>query len=73
VAFLLEAYARLITHFPDILQKNNGFSLLDSRCGDRRVTALWISGGKLKLDWCWAGNPHTWLDSASCEYRIGSK
>lgn len=61
----------LITHHPEILRKNNGFSLLGSRCGDRRVTALWISGGKPKLGWCWAGNPHTWLGSASCGSRIG--
>ncbi|NOU91496.1 hypothetical protein GC102_38085 [Paenibacillus sp. LMG 31460] len=60
---MLEAYASLITHFPDILQKNNGFSLLASSCGDRKVTTLWISAGKPKLGCCWAGNPHTWLGS----------
>jgi hypothetical protein len=69
--FTLEEGIALITHFPEILMKNNGFSLLGSRCGDRRVTALWISGGKPKLGWCWAGNPHTWLGSASCGYRLG--
>ncbi|MDQ0902519.1 DUF5701 family protein [Paenibacillus sp. V4I7] len=68
----LEEGIALITHFPDILQKNNGFSLLGSRCGDRRVTALWISAGKPKLGWCWAGNPHTWLGSASCGSRSGN-
>lgn len=68
----LEEGIALITHFPDILQKNNGFSLLGSRCGDRRVTALWISAGKPKLGWCWAGNPHTWLGSASCGSRLGN-
>jgi hypothetical protein len=61
----------VVTHYPDMLKKNNGFSLLGSRCGDRRVTALWISGGKPKLGWCWAGNPHTWLGSASCRSRVG--
>lgn len=61
----------LVTHYPDVLKKNNGFSLLGSRCGDRRVTALWISSGQPKLGWCWAGNPHTWLGSASCGRRIG--
>ena len=60
----------LITHHPEILKKNNGFSLLGSRCGDRRVTALWISEGKPKLGWCWAGNPHTWLGSPSCGSRV---
>jgi hypothetical protein len=63
----------LVTHFPDLIKKNNGFSLLASRCGDRRVTAIWISEGRPKLGWCWAGNPHTWLGSASCKYRLGCK
>lgn len=67
----LEEGIALVTHYPDILMKNNGFSLLGSRCGDRRVTALWISEGKPKLGWCWAGNPHTWLGSASCGERVG--
>lgn len=60
----------LVTHHPDILRKNNCFSLLGSRCGDRRVAALWISAGRPKLGWCWAGNPHTWLGSASCKRRV---
>lgn len=68
----LEEGIALVTHFPELLKKNNGFSLLGSRCGDRRVTALWISQGKPKLGWCWAGNPHTWLGSASCLERIGT-
>lgn len=67
----LEEGIAVITHNPDILMKNRGFSLLGSRCGDRRVTALWISAGKPKLGWCWAGNPHTWLGSASCSSRVG--
>jgi len=61
----------LMTHYPEILKKNNCFSMLGSRCGDRRVTAMWISYGKPRLGWCWAGNPHTWLGSASCDSRIG--
>lgn len=68
----IEEGIALITHFPEIIRKNHGFSLLGSRSGDRRVTALWISEGKPKLGWCWAGNPHTWLGSASCGYRLGS-
>ncbi len=62
----------LVTHHPEAVAKNGGFSLPGSRCGDRRVTALWISRGRPKLGWCWAGNPHTWLGSASCAGRIGS-
>jgi hypothetical protein len=56
--------------------------LLGSRCGDRRVPALWISGGSArdggtarrgaaKLGWCWAGNHHTWLGHASAAQRVG--
>ena len=55
----------LVTHFPELLGSQNCFSMLGSRCGDRRVTAMWISGGRPRLGWCWAGNPHTWLGSAS--------
>lgn len=62
----------LVTQFPETLVKNACYSLLASRCGDRRVTALWISAGKPKLGWCWAGNPHTWLGSASCGARVGA-
>ena len=61
----------LVTQFPEAVAKNGGFSLPGSRRGDRRVTALWISDGRPKLGWCWAGNPHTWLGSASCAQRIG--
>lgn len=59
----------LITHYPELLVKNKCFSLAGSRCGDRRVPALWISQGAPKLGWCWAGNPHTWLGTASCAGR----
>lgn len=61
----------LITHYPEVLKAKNCFSILGSRCGDRRVTAMWISGGGPRLGWCWAGNPHTWLGSASCGSRLG--
>ncbi|MBI3968380.1 MAG: hypothetical protein HY329_22315 [Chloroflexi bacterium] len=60
----------LVTHFPEAVRKSHGFSLLGSRCGDRRVTAWWLSGGRPRLGWCWAGNPHTWLGSASCGGRL---
>jgi hypothetical protein len=64
----------IITHFPDFLIKNNCFSLLASRTGlDQRVPAIWINSKKQpNLGWCWNGNPHTWLGSASAEKRIGS-
>jgi hypothetical protein len=67
----IEEGVALVTHHPESVARNGGFSLLGSRCGDRRVTALWISEGRPKLGWCWAGNPHTWLGSASCGRRVG--
>jgi hypothetical protein len=71
----------LITLVPETLEKNRCFMLLGSRCGDRRVPALWISGGSerdggssrrgaAKLGWCWAGNLHTWLGHASAGDRL---
>jgi hypothetical protein len=71
----------LVSAFPDSLEKNRCFMLLGSRCGDRRVPALWISGGSerdggstrrgaAKLGWCWAGNLHTWLGHASAGARL---
>lgn len=64
----------IVTHYPEYLIKNNCFSLLASRhTGDQRVPAIWINGQKQpNLGWCWDGNPHTWLGSASCKTRIGS-
>jgi hypothetical protein len=66
----IEEGIALITHHPEAVAKNGGFALPGSRCGDRRVTALWISAGRPKLGWCWAGNPHTWPGSASCARRL---
>lgn len=62
----------IITHFPEFLIKNNCFSLLASRIeGDKRVPAIWINAQKQpNLGWCWNGNPHTWLGSASCAKRL---
>ena len=62
----------IVTQYPEFLIKNNCFSLLASRHqGDQRVPAIWINGNKNpNLGWCWDGNPHTWLGSASCERRI---
>jgi Family of unknown function (DUF5701) len=60
----------ILTHYPEFLIKNHCFSLLGSRGGDRRVPALWISQRQAKLGWCWDGNPHTWLGSASAKARV---
>jgi hypothetical protein len=61
----------VVTHNPDLLTSGNRFSMLGSRCGDRRVTAIWVSQHRPRLGWCWAGAPHTWLGSASCGSRAG--
>lgn len=70
----IEEGIALITHFPEFLIKNNCFSLLASRVmGNQRVPAIWINKDKhANLGWCWNGNPHTWLGSASCKTRIAS-
>ncbi|MER7461050.1 DUF5701 family protein [Micromonospora sp. NPDC126480] len=61
-----------VTLHPPALAKNKCFSLVGSRCGDKRVPAIWISQGAPKLGWCWWGNPHTWLGSASAHpVRLG--
>ncbi|MFC9219889.1 DUF5701 family protein [Streptomyces hygroscopicus] len=65
----IEEGVALITHFPQVLVKNKCFSLGGSRCGDRRVPAIWISQKAPKLGWCWEGNPHTWLGMASAGTR----
>lgn len=63
----------ILIQFPEFLKRNNCFSLLASRHeGDKRVPAIWINGADHpNLGWCWNGNPHTWLGSASAKYRIG--
>ncbi len=71
----------VLTVAPFLLEKNRCFMLLGSRGTDRRVPALWISGGTgkdgranrgaPKLGWCWAGNRHTWLGHASTGGRVG--
>jgi hypothetical protein len=60
----------LLTQHPGVLRSHNAYSVLASRCGDRRVPAFWVSKGAPRLGWCWAGNPHSWLGSASCRSRV---
>ncbi|GAA1826262.1 DUF5701 family protein [Luedemannella flava] len=69
----IEEGIALATHFPDALEKNKCFMLAGSRCGDKRVPALWISENAPKLGWCWNGNPHTWLGTASCGSRVTAR
>lgn len=54
-----------------VLRRETCFSMLGSRCGDRRVPALWVSDRRPRLGWCWDGAPHTWLGSASAAARVG--
>ena len=66
----IEEGVAVLAQFPDVLTEQNAFSLLGSRRGDRRVPALWLSDGRPRLGWCWAGAPHSWLGSASCAERV---
>jgi hypothetical protein len=59
----------VVTHAPQLLERNKCFLLSGSRRHDRRVPALWISERAPKLGWCWDGNPHTWLGVASAAAR----
>ena len=59
----------VVTHAPEMLEKNKCFMLSGSRRHDRRVPAMWISERAPKLGWCWDGNPHTWLGVASAGGR----
>jgi hypothetical protein len=73
----------LLTHFPQLIEKNRCTMTAASRCGDRRVPAIWISGGTgkdgkerrgaPKLGWCWAGNRHTWLGIGSVAARVAAE
>lgn len=64
----------IVTQHPEFLMRNNCFSLLGSRhTGDKRVPAIWLNAkDHPNLGWCWDGNPHTWLGSASCETRYSA-
>jgi Family of unknown function (DUF5701) len=59
----------LVLQQPEVIAPNWGFSMAGSRKGDQRVPAFWVSVGRPKLGWCWDGNPHTWLGTASCSGR----
>jgi Family of unknown function (DUF5701) len=65
----LEEGIALVLQQPEAIARNWGFSMAGSRRGDQRVPAFWISEGRPKLGWCWDGNPHTWLGTASCARR----
>jgi hypothetical protein len=60
----------LLALWPGILKERNAFFLPGARDASKRVAALWVSKGHPRLGWCWEGNPHTWLGSASCGSRV---
>lgn len=60
----------LLALWPGILKERNAFFLPGARDASKRVAALWVSKGHPRLGWCWEGNPHTWLGSASCGARV---
>jgi hypothetical protein len=66
----LEEGLAVVTQFPEWLRERNCFEMLGSRCGDKRVTGVWVSKGAPRLGWCWGGNPHTWLGMASATARL---
>ncbi len=66
----IEEGLAVFAQFPSVLRRNECFSLAGSTRGDKRVPALWISGGAPKLGWCFAGAPHTWLGTSSVAGRI---
>lgn len=59
---------------PEILsdkQRFNAIQMPGSRIdNDQRVPSIWISKGAPRLGWCWFGNIHTWLATASCKSRV---
>jgi hypothetical protein len=65
---IAEGLALLVSD-PGVLRSRNCFSVLGSRCGDKRVPALWVSEKRPRLGWCYQGAPHTWLGTASCGAR----
>lgn len=60
----------LVTQLPDVFTSRNAFQALASRADNRRVPSFWMSKGAPRLGWCWAGNPHGWLGSASAAARV---
>ena len=60
----------LVLQDGEVLRRETCFSMLASRCGDRRVPALWVSKGRPRLGWCWDGAPHIWLGSGSAARRL---
>jgi len=60
----------LVTQLPTSLTELNAFQAVGSRTGNKRIPSFWLSKGAPRLGWCWDGNPHSWLGSASGSTRL---
>jgi hypothetical protein len=60
----------LVTQLPSSLTGLNAFQAVGSRTDNKRVPSFWMSKGAPRLGWCWEGNPHSWLGSASAAGRL---
>lgn len=66
----IEEGVALVTHHANVFDTHNAFQALGSRATNKRIPSFWMSKGAPRLGWCWAGNPHTWLGSASAGQRL---
>lgn len=66
----------LTVQYPELLTDKANYNCIQmpgSRTGtDQRVPSIWFSRGEPRLGWCWDGNIHTWLGSASALSRLGA-
>jgi hypothetical protein len=62
----------LVTQLPSSLTDLNAFQAVGSRAGNKRIPSVWMSKGAPRLGWCWEGNPHSWLGSASATARLAA-
>ena len=60
----------LVTQLPSSLTDLNAFQAVGSRAANKRIPSFWMSKGAPRLGWCWKGNPHSWLGSASAAARL---
>lgn len=66
----VEEGVALVTQVPRSLTGLNAFQAVGSRAANKRIPSFWMSKGAPRLGWCWEGNPHTWLGSASAGARL---
>lgn len=65
-----------VSAVPELLTDKKKFNCIQmpgSRIADdQRVPSIWMSKGAPRLGWCWFGNIHTWLATASARMRIAA-